>query len=86
MRPGKRLSPSAGDPQWLQEHSLLGSLERRKDLVFCPKLMTKQFFILFFFSSHSYLFIRTGKGLWYSVTELAQLSVIFGGVKDDWFP
>lgn len=37
----------------------------------------------FFFSSRSYLFIRTGKGLWYSVTELAQLSVSFGGVKDD---
>ena len=35
----------------------------------------------FFFSSHSYLFIYTGKGLWYNVTELAQLLVIFGGVK-----
>lgn len=35
----------------------------------------------FFFSSHSYLFICTGKGLWYNVTELAQLLVIFGGVK-----
>ena len=35
----------------------------------------------FFFSSHRYLFIYTGKGLWYNVTELAQLLVIFGGVK-----
>lgn len=80
-RPGKQLSPSAGDPQCLQEHSLLGSLERRPNIL--SRINESTILHTFFFSSHSYLFIRTGKGLWYNVTELAQLLVIFGGVKGD---
>lgn len=33
-----------------------------------------------FLSSHNYVFIRTGKGLWYNVTGLAQLLISLNGV------